>query len=85
MQYAWYDFVGTIGTAVIIVTYILLQTERIKSSSLIYSLLNAAGAALIIVSLIFSFNFSAFMVEFFWLLISLFGIVKFFLQKSDAQ
>ena len=85
MQYAWYDFVGTIGTAVIIVTYILLQTERIKSSSLIYSLLNAAGAAMIIVSLLFSFNFSAFIVEFFWLLISLFGIVKFFLQKSDAQ
>lgn len=85
MQYAWYDFVGTIGTALIIVTYILLQTERIKSRSLIYSLLNAAGAAMIIVSLIFSFNFSAFMVEFFWLLISLFGIVKFFLQKSDAQ
>jgi len=85
MQYAWYDFVGTIGTAVIIVTYILLQTERIKSSSLTYSLLNAAGAAMIIVSLLFSFNFSAFMVEFFWLLISLFGIVKFFLQKSDAQ
>lgn len=85
MQYAWYDFVGTIGTALIIVTYILLQTERIKSSSLTYSLLNAAGAAMIIVSLLFSFNFSAFMVEFFWLLISLFGIVKFFLQKSDAQ
>jgi len=85
MQYAWYDFVGTVGTAVIIVTYILLQIERIKSSSLIYSLLNAAGAAMIIVSLLFSFNFSAFMVEFFWLLISLFGIVKFFLQKSDAQ
>jgi hypothetical protein len=85
MQYAWYDFVGTISTAVIIVTYILLQTGRIKSSSLIYSLLNAAGAAMILVSLIFSFNFSAFIVEFFWLLISLFGIVKFFLQKSDAQ
>jgi hypothetical protein len=85
MQYAWDDFVGTIGTALIIVTYILLQTGRIKSSSLIYSLLNAAGAAMILVSLIFSFNFSAFIVEFFWLLISLFGIVKFFLQKSDAQ
>ena len=85
MQYAWYDFVGTVGTAVIIITYILLQIERIKSSSLIYSLLNAVGAAMIIVSLLFSFNFSAFMVEFFWLLISLFGIVKFFLQKSNAQ
>lgn len=85
MQYAWYDFVGTIGTAVIIVTYILLQTERIKSASLLYSLLNFTGAGLILVSLLFSFNFPAFMVEFFWLLISLFGIVKFFLQKSDTQ
>ncbi len=84
MQFAWYDFVGTAGTAVIIGTYILLQTERIKSDSLLYSLLNALGASLILVSLLFNFNFSAFIVEFFWLLISLFGIAKFFLQKSDA-
>jgi hypothetical protein len=85
MQFDWYDFVGTIGTAIIIGTYILLQIEQIKSDSLLYSLLNAAGSSMIIVSLIFNFNFSAFIVEFFWLLISLFGIVKFFLQKSDAQ
>jgi hypothetical protein len=84
MQFAWYDLVGTTGTAVIIGTYILLQTERIRSDSLLYSLLNAAGASLILVSLVFNFNFSAFIVEFFWLLISLFGIVKFLLHKSNA-
>lgn len=76
MQHAWYDFVGIIGTGFIIVTYVLLQIERIRSASLLYSLLNAAGASLIIVSLIFNFNLSAFIVEFFWLLISLFGIGK---------
>ncbi len=82
MRYAWYDFVGSIGVAVIILTYILLQTGKIKSASLIYSLLNAAGASLIIVSLVWNFNFSAFIVEFFWVLISLYGIGKYFLRKK---
>ena len=82
MKFAWYDFVGSIGVAIIILTYVLLQIEKIKSDSLIYSLLNASGASLIIVSLVWNFNFSAFIVEFFWVLISLFGIVKYFLRKK---
>lgn len=77
MQYAWYDLVGTLGVGIIILTYIFLQLGKIRSESLFYSLLNAAGASLIIVSLLFNFNFSAFIVEFFWLLISLFGIGKY--------
>lgn len=82
MRYAWYDLVGSIGVGVIVLTYILLQTGKIKSESLAYSLLNAAGASLIIVSLIYNFNFPAFVVEFFWVLISLYGIVRYFLRKS---
>jgi hypothetical protein len=82
MQYAWYDLVGSIGVCVIIFTYVLLQTGKVKSETLIYSLLNASGASLIIVSLVFNFNFSAFIVEFFWVLISLYGIVKYFLKRD---
>jgi hypothetical protein len=81
MNYAWYDILGTIGVTVIIVTYVMLQLERIRSEQLLYSLLNAIGATLIIISLIFNFNFPAFAVEFFWLLISLFGIGKYLLRK----
>ena len=81
MNFAWYDFVGSIGVGIIIFAYVLLQIERLKSESLLYSLLNAAGASLIIVSLLFNFNFSAFIVEFFWVLISLYGIAKYFLKK----
>lgn len=73
----WYDVIGTLGVAVIIITYVLLQIERIRSDQLIYSLLNAVGAALILVSLYFDFNFPSLVVEFFWLLISLFGIGKY--------
>ncbi len=78
MRYAWYDFLGSIGVGIIIFTYILLQLEKARSESLIYSLFNALGASLILISLIYSFNFSAFIVEFFWVLISLYGIGKYF-------
>jgi hypothetical protein len=82
MTYAWYDILGTLGVAVIILTYVLLQIGRVRSEQLVYSVLNAVGAALILVSLYFAFNFPSFVVEFFWLLISLFGIGKYFLSRS---
>lgn len=77
----WYDILGTLGVAVIILTYVLLQIERIRSTDLIYSLLNAVGASLILVSLYFDFNFPSVVVEGFWLLISLFGIGKYLLRR----
>ncbi len=82
MTWAWYDILGTVGVAVIILTYVLLQLERIRSDQLSYSLLNAVGALLILISLYFSFNFPSFVVEFFWLLISLFGIGKYLLKSK---
>ena len=81
MKYAWYDFVGSIGVGIIILTYIALQVGKISSETLVYSLLNALGASLILISLFYNFNSSAFIVEFFWLLISLFGVGKYFLRK----
>lgn len=76
-----YDILGTVGVAIIILTYVLLQLERLRSDQLAYSLLNAVGAALILVSLYYAFNFPSFVVEFFWLLISLFGIAKYFSRR----
>lgn len=80
---SWYDILGTFGVAIIILTYVLLQIERVRSDQLIYSLLNAIGAALILVSLYFDFNFPSLVVEFFWLLISLFGIGKYLVRRRN--
>ena len=57
MQYTWFDILGSIGVGLIILTYILLQLEKLRSTALLYSLLNGAGAALILISLFYSFNF----------------------------
>ena len=81
MNIAWYDIVGTLGVAVIIVTYALLQTGRVRSDQLVYSLMNAIGATLILGSLYYDFNFPSFVVEFFWLAISLFGIGRYLLKR----
>jgi len=79
----WFDLTGFIGVLLIIVAYLLLQLDKLPSSSPSYSLLNAAGALLIIVSLIFQFNLSAFIVEVFWLLISLLGLTKTLLSRKN--
>lgn len=70
------DGIGTLGAMLIVVAYFLLQIGRFDSGSLSYSLVNGAGAAAIIFSLFFSFNLSAFAIESFWLLISLYGVFR---------
>jgi hypothetical protein len=69
-----FDLAGFIGVLLIVVAYLLLQLDKLPSSAPSFSLMNAAGALLIIVSLLFDFNFSAFLIEVFWFLISLFGL-----------
>jgi hypothetical protein len=74
--FGWPDAVGIIGVAAIVVAYLGLQLGRVDSRSPSYSIANAAGAALVLVSLAFEFNLSAFIIESFWLLISLIGLVR---------
>lgn len=71
-----YDILGTVGVAMIVLNYVLLQIERLRSGQPIYSILNAIGSGMILVSLFYSFNLPSFIVEAFWLVISLFGIAK---------
>jgi hypothetical protein len=74
MSFHLFDLAGFIGVLLIVIAYLLLQLNKLPSSSPSYSLMNAAGALLIIVSLVFKFNLSAFIVEAFWFLISLLGL-----------
>ncbi len=76
MGYGWHDLMGNIGVAVIILSYLALQLERVDSRSIRYSILNGVGALLVIFSLMFEFNLSAFIIEVFWVLISVLGIIR---------
>ncbi len=72
----WYDALGNIGVALIICAYLFLQLGRIASNSLLYLIPNIIGAALILLSLSVAFNLSAFLMEAFWLAISLLGLCR---------
>ena len=82
MNYGPLDFVGNVGVVIIVVTYLMLQLNKLSSDGLAYSLLNAIGASLVVVSLLSNFYLSALLVEVFWVLISLVGIYRYFRMKA---
>jgi len=69
-------FLGIVGVSLIIIAYFLLQINKLSSQSLMFSLLNFIGSFLILISLFDEWNFPSFIIEIFWMLISLIGIIK---------
>jgi hypothetical protein len=82
MNYGVMDLVGNIGVVILMITYLMLQLDKIKSADLSYSVLNAVGASLIVASLVVNFNLSALLMEVFWVLISFIGIGRHFRLKT---
>ncbi len=83
MSYSIYDIVGNLGVVLIVGSYLLLQINKVKSSSLSYSMMNLLGASFVIISLIENFNLSAFIIEAFWIGISFIGIVNYLRTKNS--
>ena len=72
----WYDVLGLVGVALILLAYLLLQLRRIDPAALAFSSLNAVGAGLILLSLYYDFNLPAALMEGAWLLVSLYGLAR---------
>ncbi len=86
MNYGWItEGVGLIGVIILPVAYFLLQTGRLRVEDLIYSLLNLLGSLFIFFSLLFKWNLSAALIEIFWALISLYGVVTYFIRKRKDR
>jgi len=85
MNYGLVDLIGNIGVVVLMIAYLMLQLNKLRSDGLAYSVLNAAGASLIIVSLLVNFNLSALLIEVFWVLISFVGIYRYFRLKAPRS
>ena len=79
------DVVGFVGIFMIMSAYLLLQTKRLASDGLAYSVLNALGALCIFYSLTFKFNLSAFVMEVVWVGISCIGIINYVRRKAATE
>jgi hypothetical protein len=76
MEIHFSDAIGITGTALLILAYFLLQAEKIKSDSYTYLYMNGFAAALLLFSLCFNFNLASFIIEIFWIGISIYGLWK---------
>ncbi|HEX7338856.1 MAG TPA: hypothetical protein VF271_02875 [Rhodanobacteraceae bacterium] len=73
---AWYDWCGYAGVVLVLLSFLLLQAQKLKPHGWIYQLMNVLGAVGIMLSLIFGgFNLPAFLQELAWALIGIYGII----------
>ena len=82
MELAWYDWVGLLGTVMILGGFALLQAGKLSGTGLFYQLLNLFGAAGVLASLLGTFNLSVFLLEAAWMVVSLYGIGRSFKARS---
>ena len=76
------DLIGLSGVALLIITYALLQLDKIDPKGFWYSFNNLLVAILVTVSLVYTPNLASIVIKIFWFLISLYGIVMFYKRKS---
>jgi predicted membrane protein len=80
-----YQWIGFIGMIFIVWAYYLLQAKKSDITSLYYQLLNLIGAVLLLISLFVHFNLGSFIIEVFWIIITIYGIYKNYKNKKVKE
>lgn len=70
------DLIGFAGAGLMIVAYFANQQRWLSSEDWRFPAANLAGAVLILFSLLFTWNFPSVVIEVFWALISVWGLVR---------
>lgn len=76
------EIVGIGGTVLILGAYLALQAGWLRADGAAYSLVNMAGALMVILSLTAAFNSAALILEIAWVLISLIGLYRLWRRRA---
>ena len=76
------DYIGFSGVALLIVTYAMLQLDKIDPKGFWYSFNNMIVAILVTFSLLVTMNKASMVIEVFWFIISVYGIVMYFKRRN---
>lgn len=76
------NLVGIVGVVCILISYFLINTNRLSYNSLIYLSLNFIGAWLILFSLFFHWNLSSVIIELAWITISGIGFYRLIRERA---
>ena len=78
------DLIGFTGVALLIVTYAMLQLDKIDPKGFWYSFNNLIVAILVTVSLVYTMNIASMVIEVFWFIISLYGLYAYFKRNKKV-
>ncbi|MGP1484495.1 MAG: CBU_0592 family membrane protein [Campylobacter sp.] len=79
-----FHIIGFLGMVCVVGAYLLLQIGRVGAQSLTFQLINLLGAILLIISLFVHFNLGSFLIEVFWIIITLYGIYKIYKKGTNG-
>ena len=68
--------IGLFGMACIVLAYYLIETGGMNRDDIKYYWLNLSGACLLVLSLLINFNLGSFVIEIFWIAISILGMIR---------
>ena len=77
----WPDAAGLVGVVLMVAAYVAAQLHKLDPAQAPSLVMNLAGACLVMTSLIFTFNLSAFLIEAVWAAAALFGLARLALRK----
>jgi hypothetical protein len=68
------NIIGIVGVFILLTGYLLVQVGKLHGGDYTYSVLNLIGSLMVLYSVFYAWNISAFIIETAWALISLYGI-----------
>lgn len=79
------DAIGSFGALIVVAAYFATQMRMLNSDDLAFPVVNLLGSVLIVYSLLYNFNLASMLIEGFWILISVFGIIQYFRLKQARE
>jgi drug/metabolite transporter (DMT)-like permease len=74
--------IGVVGMACVVLAYFAIERGWLDNKDLKLYLINLVGATLLLISLLIHFNLGSFIIEIFWLAISISGILNHFKRRK---
>ncbi len=79
------DAIGSFGALIVVAAYFATQMRMMNSDDLTFPVVNLLGSVLIVYSLVHNFNLASMLIEGFWILISLIGIIQHFRLRRASE
>lgn len=70
------DAIGSFGALIVVAAYFATQMRMMNSDDLAFPVINLLGSVLIVFSLLENFNLASMLIEGFWIVISIIGIIQ---------